>query len=255
MLCQQQRQISLLIADVHPDCNRINAWTQSGVATNPVFSFFKEIFLPPFSQGETQEMLVNLGKLMGLEFDAATPQQIHYQTGGHPFVSRQLAHFLTEKVKDNRGNQQIVWSMVEPYLARTITQSGELKNYLERSIWEDLTKRDFQVAISILRVMDCNEQFRNKIPQTTLLNHLKSQFTTNQCLDACNWLTNVGLLDQEEVEHQDFYHIRIPLLSRWIQMQMTAEESEQCRILMENDPLITTASPLQTPPTSSDAAT
>ncbi|OUL28879.1 hypothetical protein BV375_17355 [Nostoc sp. 106C] len=255
VLCQQQRQMSLLIADVHPDCNRINSWTQPGVATNPVFSFFKEIFLPPFSEEETQEMLVNLGKLMGLEFDVATPQQIHYQSGGHPFISRQLARFLTEKIKDNHGNMLIEWSMVEPYLARTLTQSGELKNYLERSIWEDLEKRDFQVAISILRVIACNEQFHDKIPQPTLLNHLKSQFPTNQCLDACNWLTNVGLLYQEEVEHQDFYQIRIPLLSRWIQMQMTAEEIEQCRNLMENVPLITTASPLQTPPTSSDAAT
>ncbi|OUL21367.1 hypothetical protein BV372_31770 [Nostoc sp. T09] len=255
VLCQQQRQMSLLIADVHPDCNRINSWTQPGVATNPVFSFFKEIFLPPFSEEETQEMLVNLGKLMGLELDAATPQQIHYQSGGHPFVSRQLARFFTQKFQDSYGNVLIEWSIVEPYLARTLTQSGELKNYLEKSIWEDLEKRDFQVAISILRVMACNESFRDRIPQLTLLNHLKSQFTTNQCLDACNWLTNVGLLYQEEVEHQDFYHIRIPLLSRWIQMQMTAEESEQCRILMENDPLITTASPLQTPPTSSDAAT
>ncbi|MEH2103460.1 MAG: HEAT repeat domain-containing protein, partial [Nostoc sp.] len=237
VLCQQKRQMSLLIADVHPDCNRINSWSQPGVATNPVFSFFKEIFLPPFSKAETQEMLVSLGKLMGLEFDADTPQQIHYQSGGHPFVSRQLARFLTEKIKDNHtkppqnGNMLIEWSMVEPYLARTLTESGELKNYLERSIWEDLTKRDFQIAISILRVIACNEHFSERIPQPSLLNQLKSQFTANQCLDACNWLKNVGLLYQEEVEHQDFYHIRIPLLSRWIQMQMTEEEIEQCKIL------------------------
>ncbi|BAZ00066.1 HEAT repeat-containing PBS lyase [Tolypothrix tenuis PCC 7101] len=261
VLCQQQRQISLLIADVHPDCNRINYWSQSGVATNPVYSFFKEIFLAPFSADETQDMLVNLGKLMGLEFDADTPQQIHNQSGGHPFVSRQLARFLTEKIKDNNtklnqnGNLLITWAMVAPYLARTLTQKGELKNYLEKSIWEDLEKRDFQVAISILRVIACNEQFYDKIPQAVLLHHLNSSFTANQCLDACNWLTNVGLLYQEEIEHQDFYHLRIPLLSRWIQMQMTVEESEQCRILVENVPSITTASPLQIPPTSSDAAT
>ncbi len=261
VLCQQQRQISLLIADVHPDCNRINYWSQPGVATNPVYSFFKEIFLAPFSAEETQDMLVNLGKLMGLEFDADTPQQIHNQSGGHPFVSRQLARFLTEKIKDNNtklnqnGNLLITWAMVQPYLARTLTQKGELKNYLEKSIWEDLEKRNFQVAISILRVIACNEPFHDKIPQAALLHHLQSRFTANQCLDACNWLTNVGLLYQEEIEHQDFYHLRIPLLSRWIQMQMTAEESEQCRILVENVPSITTASPLQIPPTSSDAAT
>ncbi|MEI2577866.1 ATP-binding protein [Scytonema sp. PRP1] len=77
VLCQEQRQLSLLVADVHPDCNRINMWKQQGVATNPVFSFFKEVFLPPFSEEETKDMLINIGKLMGLEFDEQTPKQIH----------------------------------------------------------------------------------------------------------------------------------------------------------------------------------
>ncbi len=236
VLCQQQRQISLLIADVHPDCNRINYWTQKGVATNPVFSFFKEIFLPPFSEAETQDMLLNLGKLMGLEFDVTTPQQIHHQSGGHPFVSRQLAGFFTKKHQENHpisgenAHTLIEWAKVERYLDKTLSQRGELKNYLEKSIWEDLTKRDFQIAITILRVVACNAHLP-EITQTALFHHLQSQFTTNDCLDACNWLKNVGLLYQEEVEHEDIYHIRIPLLSRWILMQMTNEEIEQCRIL------------------------
>ena len=239
VLSQQQKEISLLVADVHPDCNRINSWTQTGVATNPVFSFFKEIFLPPFSEEETQDMLVNLGKLMGLEFDAATPKKIHAQSGGHPFVSRQLARFLTDKIKDKdnhpklakNGNTLIEWAMVEKYLAKILTQKGELKNYLEKSIWEDLEKRNFQVAISVLRIIACNETFHHRITQPALINQLKSRFTANQCLDACNWLINVGLLYQEEVEHEDLYYIRVPLLTRWIQMQMTDEEIEQCRIL------------------------
>jgi hypothetical protein len=237
VLCQEKRQMSLLVADVHPDCNRINLWEQKGVATNPVFSFFKEIFLPPFSEEETHEMLVNLGKLMGLEFDTVTPKQIHYQSGGHPFVSRQIARFLTEKITDNNtksaenGNLLIEWAMIERYLEKTLTQKGELKNYLERSIWEDLKKRNFQVAITVLRAIACNEHFREAIAEPALLNQLRGQFTANECLDACNWLTNVGLLYHEEVEHEDIYQIRIPLLSRWILMQMTNEEIEQCKIL------------------------
>ncbi|GAB1543892.1 hypothetical protein NUACC21_65680 [Scytonema sp. NUACC21] len=237
VLCQQQRQMSLLVADVHPDCNRINSWSQTGVTTNPVFSFFKEIFMPPFSEAETREMLSNLGKLMGLEFEEVALQQIHFQSGGHPFVSRQLARFLTEKIKDNRtkmssnGNVLVEWAMVERYLEKTSSQKGELKNYLEKSIWEDLEKRDFQVAIAVLRTIACSEPFRKEIPEPALLNQLRDRFTASECLDACQWLVNVGLLYQEEVEHKDFYQIRIPLLSGWIQMQMTDEEIEQCQIL------------------------
>ena len=240
VLCQEQRQLSLLVADVHPDCNRINMWKQQGVATNPVFSFFKEVFLPPFSEEETKDMLINIGKLMGLEFDEQTPKQIHRQSGGHPFVSRQLARFLTEKIQDKNQdkntkpsqsrNMLIEWATVERYLEKTLSHKGELKNYLEKSIWEDLEKRDFQVAIALLRVIACNEHFREGITEQALLNQLRDNFTTSQCLDACLWLTNVGLLYHKEVEHQDFYQIRIPLLSRWIQMQMTEEEIEQCKI-------------------------
>jgi HEAT repeat protein len=240
VLCQEQRQLSLLVADVHPDCNRINMWKQQGVATNPVFSFFKEVFLPPFAEEETKDMLINIGKLMGLEFDEQTPKQIHRQSGGHPFVSRQLARFLTEKIQNKNQdkntnpsqsrNMLIEWAMVERYLEKTLSHKGELKNYLEKSIWEDLEKRNFDVAIAVLQAIACNEHFREGITEQALLNQLRDNFTTSQCLDACLWLTNVGLLYHEEVEHQDFYQIRIPLLSRWIQMQMTEEEIEQCKI-------------------------
>ncbi|WP_017744034.1 HEAT repeat domain-containing protein [Scytonema hofmannii] len=230
VLNQEQRQLSLLVADVHPDCNRMNTWNQEGVSTNPVFSFFKEIFLPPFSQEETQDMLTNIGKLMGLEFDEETLRQIHGQSGGHPFVSRQLARFLTEKIKQN-GSGLVEWEVVGRYLDKALSRKGELKNYVEKSIWEDLEKRDFQVAIAVLKIIACNELDRQGITEQALLNQLSANFTTNQCSDACHWLTNVGLLYQEEIEHQDIYQIRIPLLSRWIQMQMTEEEIEQCKIL------------------------
>jgi len=235
VLIQEQRQLSLLVADVHPDCNRINMWAQQAIATNPVFSFFKEVFLSPFSEEETKEMLTNIGKLMGLEFDEATPKQIHQQSGGHPFVSRQLARFLTEKIKDKNikpsqsRNRLIEWAMVEGYLDKTLTHKGELKNYVEKSIWEDLGKRHFEVAIAILQVLACNEHVSQRITEQRLLNKLGTKFTDNQCLDACIWLINVGLLYHEEVEHQDFYQIRIPLLSRWIQMQLTEEEIEHRR--------------------------
>ena len=118
----------------------------------------------------------------------------------------------------------------------------------------------------MLQCIACNEDSQRKITQTALFNQLKSKFKTNQLLNACNWLINVGLLYEEEVEEQkvedsevqnqevqtqedrtqevhiqeiqtqeiqsnELYHIRIRLLSRWIYMQMTEEEIEQCTIL------------------------
>jgi hypothetical protein len=170
---------------------------------------------------------------MGLEFDEQTPREIHRQSGGHPFVSRQLARFLIAKIRDKNtntsrnGNIFIEWQTVERYLEKSVTHKGELKNYLEKSIWEDLEKRDFEVAISVLKIIASNEHFPQGLTEQALLNQVRGDFTPSQCLDACLWLTNVGLLSHQEVEEQDFYQMRIPLLSQWIQMQMTDEEIEQ----------------------------
>ncbi|NEQ68024.1 MAG: HEAT repeat domain-containing protein [Symploca sp. SIO2D2] len=246
VLCQEERKLALLVADVHPDCNRKNYWGQQGVATNPVFSFFKEVFLEPFSEEDTEDMLTNIGKLMGLEFDQETPKQIHQQSGGHPFVSRQLTRLLTEKIKQESaklpksGNVVIEWTKAEPYLEKSLTRRSELKNFLERSIWEDLEKRDFEAAIAVLQVLACNENLITEgITEQRLLNQLRDNFTKNQCLDACLWLTDVGLLYYEEVEHKELYKTRMPLLLRWIQMQMTDEEIEECKISQQNAHLIT----------------
>ncbi|HEX3251390.1 MAG TPA: tetratricopeptide repeat protein, partial [Pyrinomonadaceae bacterium] len=61
-LSQHKRKIGLLVADVHPDCNRINHWQQQGLPTNPVNQFFKELFSRPFAEEETTAMLVNIGR-------------------------------------------------------------------------------------------------------------------------------------------------------------------------------------------------
>ncbi len=76
-LSQAQRNLSLLVADVYPDFNRRNIWTQPYVPPNPVFQFFKEIYLQPFTLEETQTMLTEIGQLMGVEFDSKLLSVIH----------------------------------------------------------------------------------------------------------------------------------------------------------------------------------
>ena len=65
----EEKIISFLVADLHPDCNRINYWHILGVSTNPVYKFFKEIFLPPFEKNDTETMISQIGDLMGIQFE------------------------------------------------------------------------------------------------------------------------------------------------------------------------------------------
>jgi len=228
-LSQEQRQLGILVADVHPDCNRINQWQQEGVPTNPVFSFFKEVILSPFSEEETQTMLVDVSRLMGRSFDLETLAAIHHESGGHPFIARQLASLLCTKVSD-REDGQIALSEAQRYLNRPFSYSSVLKDYFAQNIWADLKKRNFDAAMSVLRLLACNLNLANGITEKDLLDYLSNMFTESQSLDALLWLEMVGLAIRLETKDNDYYRSNLPLLSNWLQMEMGQEEILQWQI-------------------------
>ena len=229
-LCQPNyKKLALLVADVHPDCNRINYWAHEGVATNPVFSFFKEVFLHPFSEEETVEMLNSIGEFMGLKFDDQTPQEIYKESGGHPFIARQLARFLTKAVLAN-DSRTFEWSALKGNLENLLFDFDELSNFFEKSVWEDLEKRNFGAAIYALKMLASTEKMSEWVKSEVLLSKLSSSFTIDQTRKALNWLIEVGILEQKQVTGNSSYRIRILHLSRWIRMQMTSEEIRQWQI-------------------------
>lgn len=226
---QEKRSLSLLVADVHPDINRINQWTQPNVPTNPVFNFFKEIFVVPFSADETTQMLTDIGSLMGITFDEETQSEIHIRSGGHPFVSRQLASLLGKKVAaEHEGNIQ--FADAERYLSKPFTYSGVLKDYCGQNIWGDLKKREFQSAMAIIRLLACNEKLDSGIPSSVMLKKLQNQLTESEYLDALLWLESVGLILRQESGAEDAYQIKLPLLSQWLRMQMKQEEVQEWQL-------------------------
>jgi len=75
-------------------------WSQRGAETNPVFNFFREVFLGPFSEEDTRLMLSDIARLMGKSFDDETLRGIHREAGGHPFLARQLASLVCRENSD-----------------------------------------------------------------------------------------------------------------------------------------------------------
>jgi hypothetical protein len=228
-LSQDQRILSLLIADVHPDCNRISQWPQADVPTNPIFGFLKEYFVQPFEFSETQEMIVDISGLMGIEFEGGIVDAIHHQSGGHPFMARQLSSLLYQKCDNSNG--QITLEMAHKYLNRSFTYSGVLKDYCGNNIWKDLEKRGFGAAIALFQLMACNQEVRSVFSETELIQALKGDFTESQCLDALLWLESVGLLCRDESHEVDNFEIQVPLLAQWVTMQMREEEVQQWQLI------------------------
>ena len=229
-LSQEQRQISLLVADVHPDCNRINHWKQANVPTNPVFSFFKEIFLFPFPESETVRMIENIGSLMEVSFDNKTLTSIHEKSGGHPFLARQLASLLHKELAIG-GNKEIEWSLAQKYFDKPFSYSRFLKDYIGYSIWDDLQKRGFASAISVLNLIACNEELSSSISEQLIFQRLSDSFTEIECLDALLWLEKAGLVCKKEAGGSSSYLMQVPLLSLWIRMHMKENEIRYWKIL------------------------
>jgi HEAT repeat protein/AAA+ ATPase superfamily predicted ATPase len=228
-LSQEQRQLGFLVADVHPDCNRINQWSQPGVPTNPVFSFFKEVFLAPFSIEETTTMITDISRLMGREFDSETLTNIHQESGGHPFIARQIASLLCAKIPEV-GNELITCSDSQRYMQKIFTYSSILKDYFGKNIWEDLQKRNFTSAMAVLQVLAFNTSLSHGISEQKLQAFLCKIFTKSQYLDAILWLEMVGLIIRVERENNDYYYSRLPMLSQWLQLEIGEEEIKKWQI-------------------------
>jgi len=174
-------------------------------------------------------MLTDIGRLMGREFDPETLAAIHKESGGHPFVARQLASLLCAKIAE-QGDGLITWSAAQRYIKRPFTYSSVLKDYFGQNIWADLKKRNFESAMAVLRVLAGNQELVNGVTERDLQRLLGSRFTESQCIDALLWLEMVGLVVRVEVDDNDCYRSKVPLLSRWLQMEMGEEEIRKWQI-------------------------
>lgn len=213
-LCQQQRNLAIVVIDVHPDANRINHWTQAGVPPNPLFSFLKETFVQPFDAKETREMLEGISGLMNLHFDPETLDAVHRLSGGHAFVSRQLASLLYQEISP-RTDRKIPWGQTEPLLSRALEYSTLLARYIGGSIWEDREAVGDAIGMRILKVLAFAES--EPVPEASLISELPAQGTRNSFFEALAWLIDVGLVVRERTPEGDRYRIGLPLLAQWLQ--------------------------------------
>jgi hypothetical protein len=84
--------------------------------------------------------------------------------------------------------------------------------------------------MAILRVLACTPELANGVNQEEFQTFLGKMFTKSQCLDALLWLEMVGLLVRVEREKNDYYYSKVPMLSRWLQLEMGEEEIKKWQI-------------------------
>jgi predicted AAA+ superfamily ATPase len=108
---------------------------------NPVFNFFREIYLPLLEPTECATMLSTLGRGMGIRFDDQALQDIYRLTGGHPFLSRQLASFvaLRYRTRPLHITSKMIDDAINEYLEFSGEDFSEILERLRRDYPEELT--------------------------------------------------------------------------------------------------------------------
>lgn len=101
---------------------------------NPVFNFFKSIYLPLLERTECDTMIRELGRGMGIRFQEKALANIFDLTGGHPFFTRQLCSFIAHRFERRPLSieQGMVKSLVDTYLTNKGSDFQEIIERLRR---------------------------------------------------------------------------------------------------------------------------
>ncbi len=90
---------SFVVAGVNPKCIELSS-IQS--FDNPIFSFFKPIYISLFDYSDVKDMVQGIGKYLGLNFEEPIFAKLVDDYGGHPFLTRQICSRINNDYLDRK---------------------------------------------------------------------------------------------------------------------------------------------------------
>lgn len=144
---QQYGFLVSIIVSSRPEISRIDTYRGQ---SNPGFHYYKEVFLSSLAETGCNQMIQNLGAQMGMSYNEEALSRIYYETGGHPYVTRQFCSLLAQQ--DNNDIEECC----VPNRAKTVeVQDIEqaISDYLEQksdyleSIWQRLSYIEQEILL------------------------------------------------------------------------------------------------------------
>lgn len=187
-----QGQLVTIITAANPAISEEGTWDGRD---NPVFQFYKDMFLPPLPERECNEMIDKLGRGMAVSFEKDSLEYIYSETGGHPYITRQLCSHV---VKRNPTRPLLVTRhLVADSIDTFMRDKGDIfKEILDRL---DLFPQEKKIFFRIAEGLSEESELATLVsePIDVALRHL---------------------IGYQIVEHKDaHYQIKINLLHRWVQ--------------------------------------
>lgn len=132
---------------------------------NPGFHAYKELFLTSLSEETCDRMISGIGAQMGVFYTEESLSRIYYETGGHPYMTRQLCSLITKQIAEKEsdsGNQQNNddvpehISVVQVHDVETaVTEYLEYKSNYCESLWHRLSVIEQKILSLIARQNSC----------------------------------------------------------------------------------------------------
>jgi tetratricopeptide (TPR) repeat protein len=198
-LYQQEGFVLSGVVGADPNACRAGKW---GDGDNPIFQYYDEIFLSPLDRTECDQMVQGIGEVMGVSFDAPSLSLIYDESGGHPYVARQLCSRIVGRHTHRPFSvtTEIVEEGVDDYIAqRPDYFIGVFRGYITNE-----ARQFLEVAAS---------KDENEVSHAELLAFaVKAGLERGQFDRALQDLELFHLVSREK----DRYRIKIRLLRRWI---------------------------------------
>ena len=198
-LYQQEGFVVSAVVGADPTLCRAAKW---GDRDNPVFQYYDEVFLTPLERSECDQMVQGIGEIMGISYDPASLRLIYEESGGHPYVARQLCSRIVNRFRDRPLNvdEEMLHEAIEDYIAqRPDYFVGVFRGYLSGE------------ARKILEAAAESEQ--NKINRDELIALADEDGFGREALERA--LQDLELF-QFLVRVKSSYQMKIRLMRRWI---------------------------------------
>jgi cold shock CspA family protein len=135
-VCQQEGMLISIVTGANPAICDEPQWEGRD---NPVFKFYRETFLPPLERFECDEMIKKLGRGMGITYTPRSLDKIYEETGGHPFVTRQLCSRIVKHFRERPLHVDVekVNVGIQEFLFHDSNTFKEILGRLERDFPEE----------------------------------------------------------------------------------------------------------------------
>jgi hypothetical protein len=171
-LFQQGFPLTFVVIGIQSEINRKAKLAGS---ENAGFHLFRELFLPPMVKTECDQMIIDIGQQMGIEYTPKALDMIYIESGGHPFLARQLCSEMWNSLSKSRVMEGLV-TVDKNDIAQAVDafmDNGRRASYLEQ-IWE--TRLDDNERTVVKRLAASGKPVLPEKSERRVINRLSERY-------------------------------------------------------------------------------